>query len=113
MAAQSMVVDGVLDCVVEVTASLVVVEMGCSVVLEVLLEPVIGVVELTVDNVELLVDCEEQFPVLTVGVAIVLSVDIADVENELLVEQFPVLEVDNGAIVEPNVVFVVEMLLVD
>ena len=51
--------DVVLDCVVEVTAPLVVVEMGCSVVPELLLEPVIGGVELTVVNVVLLVDCEE------------------------------------------------------
>jgi len=50
---------------------------------------------------------------LTVGVAVVLSVEIADVGKELLVENFPVLGVDNGVIVEPNVVFAIEMLLVD
>jgi len=53
-------VDVVLDCVVEVTVPLMVVEMGCScVVPEELLKPVIGGVELTMVNVVLLVDCDE------------------------------------------------------
>ena len=48
-----------LDCVVEVTGPLVVVEMDCSVVPELLLVLVIGGVELTVVNVVLLVVCDE------------------------------------------------------
>ena len=87
--------------------------MGCSVVPELLLEPVIGGVELTVVNVVLLVDCEEQFPILTAGVAVVFCVNITDVERELLVEYFPVLGVDIVVIVKPNVLFAIEMLLVD
>ena len=50
---------------------------------------------------------------MTAGVAVVFCVNITDVERELLVEYFPVLGVDIVVIVKPNVLFAIEMLLVD